>query len=281
MRLAEFGLVHRYEISGALHGLFRVRAFTQDDCHTFCTVEQVEQEILGILTMAQQVFSRFNFSTLHIALSTKPAKAMGSDEIWETTTQALKDALHKAHITHTINEGDGAFYGPKIDISIEDSMGRKWQCGTIQLDFFQPENFDLHYISSQGSKERPVIIHRALYGSLERFFGILLEHTKGRLPFWLAPVAVRILTITSQLAPYAHTIMTTLKEAGILVELDESGDPISGQIKRAQLERIPWMLVLGKKEMENNTITLRTLDGKQEFGLTVAQLLERAHHALQ
>jgi threonyl-tRNA synthetase len=281
MRLSEFGLVHRYEISGALHGLFRVRAFTQDDCHIFCTLEQIEQEILGILTMAQQVFSRFNFTNIQIALSTKPAKAMGSDEVWRHTTQALKDALAKANIDYIINEGDGAFYGPKIDMSIEDSMGRKWQCGTIQLDFFQPENFDLSYISSAGTKERPVIIHRAIYGSLERFFGILLEHTKGKLPFWLAPVQARVLTITSQLMPYAQQIMTACKQAGLQVELDESGDPISGQIKRAQLERIPWMLVLGKKELENNTITLRTLDGTQEFGLTLEQLLQKAHHASQ
>jgi threonyl-tRNA synthetase len=278
MRLAEFGAVHRYEISGALHGLFRVRAFTQDDCHTFCTLEQIEQEILGIMTMTMHVFTRFNFAQIHIALSTRPEKSMGSDEVWQKSTTALKNALQKAQITYTINEGDGAFYGPKIDISIEDSMGRKWQCGTIQLDFFQPENFDLHYISSAGTKERPVIIHRTIYGSLERFFGILLEHTKGRLPFWVAPVQARILTITSQLAPYAQRIMTSLKDAGFQIECDQSGDPISGQIKRAQLDKIPWMLVLGKKEEEQNTITLRTLDGKQEFGLTLEQILQRADH---
>lgn len=281
MRLAEFGSVHRYEIHGALHGLFRVRAFTQDDCHTFCTIDQIEQEILDILTMVNTVFHRFGFSTIQIGLSTKPEKSMGSDEIWQTSTTALKNALARANISYTINEGDGAFYGPKIDIKIEDSMGRLWQCGTIQLDFFQPENFDLSYITSAGTKDRPVIIHRAIYGSLERFLGILLEHTKGKLPFWIAPVQARILSITSDVADYVTTIRTTLTSAGFKVERDDSGDPISGQIKRAQLDKIPWMLVIGKKEQEQQTITLRTLDGKQEFGLTIQDILRKAHHESQ
>jgi threonyl-tRNA synthetase len=276
MRLAEFGLVHRHELSGVLHGLFRVRAFTQDDGHIFCTPEQVEQEIRNTISMTYTVLKKFNFSTITVAVSTKPENAMGDDKLWQQATDALIDALKSEGIPYTICEGEGAFYGPKIEFRIEDSMGRQWQCGTIQVDFFQPENFDMSYITPQGTKARPVMIHRAIYGSFERFFGILLEHYKGKLPFWLAPLQARILTITDEQKEHAQKLLEQLKQHGLSVDLDDTSDPLSGQIKRAQLQRIPWMLILGKKEVENNTITLRYADGKQEFGLTLEQVLDKA-----
>lgn len=280
LRLSEFGLVHRFELSGVLHGLFRVRAFTQDDAHIYCTPDQIEEEVLKAIKLNVQVFKKFGFDAVDVGLSTKPANAMGSDALWKIATDSLANALTAAGLKFKINEGEGAFYGPKIEFGIKDSMGREWQCGTIQLDFFQPENFDLHYVASGGAKQRPVMIHRAIYGSLERFFGMLLEHFKGNLPFWLAPVQVKILTITDEQKPYARTILEKLQQQEIRCELDESTDQISGQIKTAQLEKVPWMLVIGKKEVENNTITLRHLDGKQEFGLSFEQLIEKAKHLL-
>lgn len=279
LRLAEFGLVHRYELSGVLHGLFRTRAFTIDDAHIFCTEEQMLQEITAAIAITYKVFKKFGFEDINVIVSTKPENAMGSDELWNTATQALKDGLEAAGLAYTINEGDGAFYGPKIEFHIKDSMDRSWQCGTIQVDFFQPINFDLNYVTSQGTKARPVMIHRAIYGSFERFFGILLEHHKGKLPFWLAPVQMRILSITDEQKPYAQTVSQAITDAGFRVEVEESSDPLSAKIKSAQLDRIPWMLVVGKKEVENNTITLRYLDGKQEFGLSIDTLLEKAKAA--
>lgn len=276
MRLSEFGKVHRFELSGVLHGLFRVRAFTQDDGHIFCTPDQIEEEILKTIEITMRLLKKFGFEDIKVALSTKPEKAMGDDALWDKATKALESALKKTNIDYTINEGDGAFYGPKIDFQIKDSMDREWQLTTIQLDFFQPENFDLEYVTSAGTKARPVMIHRALYGSLERFLGILIEHYKGNLPFWIAPVQVRVLTITDDQKKYAQSIYNKLKESGIRAELDESSDPISGQIKAAQLEKIPWMIVVGNKEMTNNTVTLRFLNGKQEFGISIDELIKRA-----
>jgi len=276
MRLADFGTLHRFELSGVLHGLFRVRAFSQDDAHIFCTQDQIEQEVLSAVRMIYEVLKKFDFTRIVVGVSTRPANALGSDEYWQKATDALKDALTKENIPFEIYEGEGAFYGPKIEFRIEDTMGRMWQCSTVQVDFFMPENFDLSYITSEGIKARPVMIHRAIYGSFERFFGILLEHYKGNLPFWLAPVQVKVLTITDEQKEYARNLAQELKTQGIRVEIDESSDPISGQIKSAQLQRVPWMLVLGKKEVANNTITLRYVDGKQEFGLTLEQILEKA-----
>lgn len=276
MRLSEFGKVHRFELSGVLHGLFRVRAFTQDDGHIFCTPDQIKEEILKTIEITMRLLKKFGFEDIKVALSTKPEKAMGDDALWDKATKALESALKKTNIDYTINEGDGAFYGPKIDFQIKDSMDREWQLTTIQLDFFQPENFDLEYVTSAGTKARPVMIHRALYGSLERFLGILIEHYKGNLPFWIAPVQVRVLTITDDQKKYAQSIYNKLKESGIRAELDESSDPISGQIKAAQLEKIPWMIVVGNKEMTNNTVTLRFLNGKQEFGISIDELIKRA-----
>lgn len=277
LRFSEFGLVHRYELSGVLHGLFRARAFTIDDAHVFCTENQIEQEVLNMITMAYDVYKKFEFTNITVGLSTKPEKAMGSDALWNKATDALKNALNKAERPFEIYEGEGAFYGPKIEFGIEDSMGRTWQCGTVQVDFFQADNFDLSYVTSDGTKARPVMIHRAIYGSFERFFAILLEHYKGKLPFWLAPVQAKVLTITDEQKEYAANILNTLKDSGIRTIMDTSSDPISGQIKKAQLQRIPWMLVVGKKEVANNTITIRYLDGKQEFGLTMEQILKKSH----
>lgn len=276
LRLSEFGHVHRHELSGVLHGLMRVRAFTQDDAHIVCTHDQVEQEIASGLNLVRTMLKKTGFEKMNVSLSTKPAKAMGSDEIWDKATEALKKALEKNGIEYTMKPGEGAFYGPKIEIGIEDSLGRTWQCGTIQVDFFQPENFDLTYVASSGAKERPVILHQAIYGSLERFFAILLEHHKGKLPFWLAPEQVRVLTITDEQKEYAQKIVDALKKVNVRVELDLSSDPISGKIKAAQLDRLPWMLVVGAKEMEQGTVTLRHSDGKQEFGIKVDDIIARA-----
>jgi threonyl-tRNA synthetase len=276
LRLAEFGLVHRHELSGVLNGLFRVRSFTIDDAHIFCTEDQMAQEVESFIALNDAVIKSFGFDNIVIGVSTRPAKAMGSDELWDKATKALENSLKKLGKEYTIYPGEGAFYGPKIEFGIEDSLKRVWQCGTMQIDFFQSENFDLSYISSEGVKERPVVLHRAIYGSFERFFGILLEHYKGKLPFWLAPVQMKILTITDEQKEYARRVREELKNKDVRVEMDETSDQISGKIKRAQLERVPWMVVIGKKEEENKTMTLRFLDGKQEFGLTLEQVLERA-----
>ncbi|HZW61591.1 MAG TPA: threonine--tRNA ligase [Candidatus Babeliales bacterium] len=280
LRLAEFGINHRYELSGVLHGLMRVRSFTMDDAHIYCTVDQMEQEILTTITMAQTVYKKFGFEKVSVYISTRPASSMGTDEQWNKATDALKSALDKAGVSYGIKEGEGAFYGPKIEFHIHDSMERSWQCGTIQVDFNFPANFDLTYITSAGTKEQPVMLHRAIYGSIERFLAILLEHHKGHLPFWVAPIQMRVLTITDAQKEYAKELVNKLKAQGLRAELDESSDQISQQIKVAQLERIPWMLVIGKKEVEQNTITLRHNDGKQEFGLHFDQLLEKANNLI-
>lgn len=276
LRLAEFGQVHRHELSGVLHGLCRVRTFTTDDAHIYCTPEQIEHEVIGVLKLADTMYKRFGFEHVQVALSTRPKNSIGSDELWETATKALKDALTHHGIAYTLQEGEGAFYGPKIELHITDAMGRSWQCGTVQVDFFLPKNFGIEYIASDQSRNTPVIIHRAIYGSIERFMAILLEHHKGHLPFWLSPVQARILVITDAQREYASALEKALKDAHIRVEIDNSGDQISAQIRRAQTEKIPWMLVLGKKEQESGTITLRHASGKQEFGISLVQLLEWA-----
>ncbi len=272
LKLAEYGHCHRHELSGVLHGLMRVRAFTQDDAHIYCAPEQLEHEIITIIKMVFKMLSKFDLHDISFAISTRPEKYMGSDALWETATKALTDALVQSHAKYTIKEGEGAFYGPKIEVVIQDSMGRKWQCGTIQVDFFQPENFDLSYVTPQGTKQRPVIIHQAIFGSLERFFAIILEHYKGNLPYWLAPVQIKILTITDAQKPFATELYNELKARGVRVELDISSDPLSGQIKNAQLEKVPWMLIIGKKEAEARTVTIRYLDGKQEPSVSLENL---------
>lgn len=276
LKLAEFGHVHRHELSGVLHGLMRVRAFVQDDAHIYCAPEQIEEEIRTLIEIIFRVLNKCNFADIKFAISTKPENAMGSDELWDIATNALKNALTQTGTPFTVKEGEGAFYGPKIEVVIQDSMKREWQCGTIQVDFFQSENFDLSYVTSKGTFDRPVIIHQAIYGSLERFFAILLEHFKGHLPFWLAPVQGRILTITDAQKPYAESILKVFKDHGIRFEIDQSSDPLSGKIKTAQLDKIPWMLVIGNKEVENNTVTLRHSDGRQEQGVSVEKLVQEA-----
>jgi len=279
LRLSEFGFVHRYELSGVMHGLFRVRAFTQDDAHVFCTPEQVQQEIINILDLTQRLYAPFNFTKVTYAVSTRPENYIGSVDLWDKATDALKDALTAHKIPFKIQEGEGAFYGPKIEIKIEDAMGREWQCGTVQVDFFMPNNFGLEYIDSDQSRKTPVMLHRALYGSLDRFIGVLTEHCKGHFPFWLTPVQARVLTISEKQMDYAKQIFERLQDADLRVELDESGDQISAQIRRAQVEKIPWMVVIGQKEVDNQTVTLRHVDGKQEFGLSIDSLLRKAEEA--
>jgi threonyl-tRNA synthetase len=276
LKLAEFGHVHRHELSGVLHGLLRVRAFTIDDSHTYCMLDQVEHEIKTLLDIAFRVLKKCEFTQIELGLSTRPEDSMGSDEVWNRATSALENALKAYGHPYTINEGEGAFYGPKIEIIIKDAMGRQWQCGTVQVDFFQAENFNLHYVTSQGTQERPVLIHAAIYGSLERFFAILLEHFKGHLPFWLAPVQIKVLTITDAQKEYAQEIATALKKHGLKVELDPSSDQISSKIKAAQLEKIPWMLVIGQKEQDQKTVSIRYSDGKQEFGVSLENLTAKA-----
>lgn len=272
LRVAEYGLVHRYELSGVLHGLFRVRSFTIDDAHIFCTPSQIEDEVIAILNIANKMYQRFDFKQLHFALSTRPEKSIGTDAMWEKSINSLRNALNKLNIPFSVQEGEGAFYGPKIEIKVEDCMDRQWQCGTIQVDFNMPERFDLTYITSEQKYERPVMIHRAIYGSIERFLGIITEHYKGQFPLWLAPVQARILTITDEQNPYAQEIAQQLRTYGLRVEIDTSGDQISKQIRNAQHAYIPWMLVIGKKEVNSQTITLRHLDGTQEANLTVQSL---------
>lgn len=279
LRLSEFGHVHRHELSGVLHGLFRVRSFTQDDAHIFCTPDQVESEITNLIHMALEVLKKFDFKDITVNVSTKPAKAIGNDTRWHMATSTLEKVLKQAKIPYKIHEGDGAFYGPKIDFLIKDSMDRSWQCSTVQLDFFQPENFDLWYVTNEGTKERPIILHRAFYGSLERFLGIIIEHYKGKFPFWLAPVQIKVLSITDEQMPYCRELVLKLQNAGFRVAIDESSDPISGKIKNAQIQQIPWMLVIGGKEVENNSITLRYRDGKQEHGLSYQTLEKMAQEA--
>ncbi|KYH32263.1 threonine--tRNA ligase [Neomoorella mulderi] len=256
LRLAELGLVHRHEKSGVLHGLMRVRAFTQDDAHIFMLPSQITAEIQGVIDLVDRFYSLFGFK-YHVELSTRPDNAMGSDEIWETATGALRQALEAKGMPYVVNEGDGAFYGPKIDFHLEDSLGRTWQCGTIQLDFLMPEKFDLHYIGEDGQRHRPVMIHRVVFGSIERFIGILIEHYGGAFPVWLAPVQVRVLPITDRHNEYAFKVKEELVRAGIRAEVNDRNDKIGYKIRAAQLEQIPYMLVVGDKEAAEGTVAVR------------------------
>ena len=257
LKYGEMGLVHRHEFSGALHGLMRVRAFTQDDAHVFCTEEQIEEQIIEIIDLYDKFYTLFGFE-YNIELSTKPEKAIGSDEIWAMAEAKLESALQHKGIAYKLNPGDGAFYGPKIDFKMKDSIGRIWQCGTIQLDFNLPTRFEMSYIGSDGEKHEPVMIHRAMYGSLERFIGILIEHYAGAFPVWLAPVQVKVLTISQEQVSYAEEVVAKLQEAGIRVELDTREEKIGYKIREANGEKkIPVQLVLGKYEMANNEVNVR------------------------
>lgn len=255
-RMAELGLVHRHELSGALHGLMRVRCFTQDDAHIFMTPDQIEEEIEGVVRLIDKFYKVFGFK-YKLELSTRPENSMGTDEQWETATNALKRALNVLGKDYEINEGDGAFYGPKIDFHLEDSIGRTWQCGTIQLDFQMPERFDLTYVGQDGEKHRPVMIHRVVFGSIERFIAILTEHYAGAFPLWLAPVQVKIVPISEVQADYAHQVCEKLVNMGIRAEVDDRNEKMGYRIREAQLQKIPYMLVLGEKEKQSGTVAVR------------------------
>ena len=257
LRMGELGLVHRHEKSGQLHGLMRVRCFTQDDAHIFMTPEQIKDEIKHVAHLINEVYTLFGFR-YHVELSTRPEDSMGSDEDWEMATEGLRSALNELGLDYVINEGDGAFYGPKIDFHLQDSIGRTWQCGTIQLDFQLPQRFELEYTGADGEKHRPIMIHRVAFGSIERFIGILIEHFAGAFPTWLAPVQVKVLPISDKYAEYAKSVLDTLNQAGIRAELDTRSEKIGYKIREAQTQKIPYMLVVGQKEEEEGTVSVRS-----------------------
>ena len=274
IRMGELGLVHRHEKSGELNGLFRVRCFTQDDAHIFCLPEQIESEIINLMHLINEVYSLFGF-TYTVELSTRPEDSMGSDEDWNLAEGALKKALEKENMAYKINEGDGAFYGPKIDFHIKDCLGREWQCGTIQLDFQMPERFDLHYIGEDGEKHRPVMLHRVIFGSIERFIGILIEHFAGAFPTWLAPVQVKILPIAESHLEYTNQLKKQLLEEGIRVEVDERNEKIGYKIREAQLQKIPYMLVIGDKEVEANKVGVRSRKEGDQGAISITDFINK------
>lgn len=273
IRLGELGIVHRHEKSGVLHGLMRVRCFTQDDAHIFMMPSQIEDEILGVIDLVDYFYKIFGFE-YNVELSTRPEDSMGSDELWEQATSALQKALEKKGMPYKINEGDGAFYGPKIDFHLKDSLGRTWQCGTIQLDFQMPERFDLTYIGPDGEKHRPVMIHRVVFGSIERFIGILIEHYGGAFPVWLAPVQARILPISEKHLDYGGQVKQRLEEAGIRVELDERNEKIGYKIRDAQVQKVPYMLIVGDKEASENTVSVRVREKGDIGQKTIESFIE-------
>ena len=271
VRMGELGLVHRHELSGALHGLMRVRCFTQDDAHIFMTPDQIKDEVIGVYNMAAQIYKTFGLD-YHIELSTRPENSIGSDEMWEIATNGLRGALDELGVPYVINEGDGAFYGPKIDLHLEDCLGRTWQCGTIQLDMNLPERFDLGYIGPDGERHRPVMVHRVVFGSMERLIAVLTEHFAGAFPLWLAPEQARILTITDRADEAALALRDKLFDAGIRVETDLRNEKINLKIREAQVQKIPYMLVLGDKEAESGMVAVRSRKGTQEVMSTDALL---------
>jgi len=273
LRMGELGLVHRHELSGVLHGLFRVRCFTQDDAHIFMAPEQIKDEIKGVIDLTDRIYKAFGFS-YHVELSTKPENAMGSDEIWEMATNSLEEALIDKKINYVVNEGNGAFYGPKIDFHLKDCIGRSWQCGTIQLDFIMPEKFDLFFINKEGAKEKPVMLHRTILGSMERFIGILIENFAGAFPLWLAPVQVKLLPIADRHIKYGKDIIKKLTKYNIRVELDEVNDKIGAKIRKTEVEKIPYMLIFGDKELEEGLVSVRKR-GKGDLGrIKIAKFVE-------
>ena len=268
IRMGELGIVHRHEKSGQLHGLFRVRCFTQDDAHIFMTREQIKDEIKGIVRLINEVYTLFGFK-YHVELSTRPENSMGSDEDWNTATDALKNALDDMGLPYVVNEGDGAFYGPKIDFHLEDSIGRTWQCGTIQLDFQLPQRFEMEYVGEDGAKHRPIMVHRVVFGSIERFIGILIEHFAGKFPVWLSPLQVKILPITDKQEGYARELCEKMKAAGIRVAVDDRNEKIGYKIREAQMEKVPYMLVVGANEAEAGQVAVRRRD-KGDMGAVAA-----------
>jgi threonyl-tRNA synthetase len=276
LRMAEFGMVHRHEASGVLHGLFRVRQFTQDDAHIYCMPSQIESEIIGVINLIFETYKAFGFTDFAIELSTKPEKHIGSDEIWEIATNALKAALDHKKITFRINEGDGAFYGPKIDFHVKDCIGRSWQVGTIQLDFSMPQRFELTYVDEDNSEKTPVMIHRAVLGSLERFMGIVIEQYAGALPLWLAPEQVRVMTISEKSNEYAARVQESLDAAGLRCGVDLSDEKIGAKIAKGHAEKIPYMLVVGPKEAESNRVNVRIRGSQETQTVPVEQFLAMA-----
>lgn len=275
MRVGEFGLVHRHELKGALHGLFRVRCFTQDDAHIFMTQEQMKDEVIKCMAMYQKMYGVFGLE-YHVELSTRPENSMGSDELWEISTNALREAIETAGVPYQINEGDGAFYGPKLDFHVQDSLGRTWQCGTIQMDMQLPERFDVNYIGEDGEKHRAVMLHRAGYGSLERFIGILIEHYAGAFPTWIAPVQAKIIPVTDKNLEYAKSVAAAMSESDIRVEVEEANETLGYKIRKAQMEKVPYMIIVGDQEMKGHTISVRSRkngdQGTQSLPMFVANL---------
>ena len=279
IRWAELGTVYRYERPGVMHGLMRVRGFTQDDAHVFCLPEQISDEILKILDLTERILSAFDFSNYEINLSTRPEKSIGDDAVWDLATKGLIEALERKGWAYKIDEGGGAFYGPKIDLKIEDAIGRMWQCSTIQLDFNLPERFELDYIAADGSKQRPIMIHRAIFGSLERFFGIMTENYAGDYPFWLAPEQVRLLPVTDEVQPYADQVLDQLTKAGVRATIDHSGDRLGKLIRTGEQMKIPVLAVIGAKETEQNAVSLRSRRDGDLGVIAVADLLSAAQMA--
>ena len=274
LRVGELGRVHRHEISGALHGLMRVRAFTQDDAHIFMLPEQIKSEILGVVKLIDEVYDTLGFK-YNVELSTRPEDYMGSDEEWNMAERSLKEALDEGGLDYKINEGDGAFYGPKIDFHIEDSLGRSWQCGTIQLDFQLPQRFELEYIGSDGGKHRPIVIHRVIFGSIERFIGILIEHFAGKFPVWLSPIQVKVLPISDSFMEYGHEVIDKLRKYGIRCEIDNRSEKIGYKIREARNERIPYMIIVGEKEKNHGNISLRSRDMGEEGSTSLEEFITR------
>jgi len=274
MRICELGQVHRHELSGALHGLMRVRTFTQDDAHIFMLLEQMKDEIVGVIDFIDYVYKLFGFK-YHVELSTRPESSMGSEEEWNRATDALREALEDKGMDYIINEGDGAFYGPKIDFHLEDSIGRTWQCGTIQLDFQMPQRFDLTYVGSDGEKHRPVMIHRVIFGSIERFIGILTEHFAGKFPLWLAPVQAKLLTVTERFNDYAYEVGERLTEAGLRVEVDDRNEKIGYKIREARIQRDAYMLIIGEREQEAGTVSVRSIKEGELGEMSVEDLIAK------
>ena len=274
LRVGELGRVHRHEISGALHGLMRVRAFTQDDAHIFMLPEQIKSEILGVIKLIDEVYGTLGFK-YNVEISTRPEDSMGSDEEWNMAERSLKEALDEGGLDYKINEGDGAFYGPKIDFHIEDSLGRSWQCGTIQLDFQLPQRFELEYIGSDGGKHRPIVIHRVIFGSIERFIGILIEHFAGKFPVWISPIQVKVLPISDSFMEYGHEVIDKLRKYGIRCEIDNRSEKIGYKIREARNERVPYMIIVGEKEKNHGNISLRSRDMGEEGSTSLEEFITR------
>ncbi len=272
IKAGEYGLVHRHELSGVLNGLFRVRMFTQDDAHIYCTEKQLKDQIIELIDLINRVYSTFGF-TSELELSTRPEKAMGSKKTWDSAEKSLTQALKVKKLKYKINKGDGAFYGPKIDFHIKDAIGRSWQCGTIQLDFQMPEKFDLTYEGKDGKKHRPIMLHRTILGSFERFMGVLIEHFAGKFPLWLSPVQVKVLTVTDRANKFAEKVANELKQAGIRVEIDDRSESISKKVREATLEKVNYILTLGDKEVKNKTLAVRQRSGKVDFGVKTKKFL--------